>query len=147
MKSKIASIMIIIPVFLVAIIRLVNNTESIVLNWDIYGNIANYGPAYLILFYPCISTLTYWIFRYYEQNPYKIKWLPKIKNYESKSKALATYIQSTNLLLLLIILYVTLCSTQLVHMRPLIIVLILLLMVVPYIYIYNKIRKSNSGTD
>ena len=88
-----------------------------------------------------------WIFRYYEQNPYKIKWLPKIKNYESKSKALATYIQSTNLLLLLIILYVTLCSTQLVHMRPLIIVLILLLMVVPYIYIYNKIRKSNSGTD
>ena len=39
MKNKILQISAIIAIFIVAIVRIVDNTEKIILHWDLWGNI------------------------------------------------------------------------------------------------------------
>ena len=57
----------IIAIFIVAIVRIVDNTEKIILHWDFWGNITSYGSKYYIIFLPIISLIIYALFRYYKR--------------------------------------------------------------------------------
>lgn len=111
MKSKITSIVIIIATFLVALVIIAGDTEQIILHWDFYGNVTRYGTKYCLIVFPLVSTLLYWLF------------------FHVKPAA-----QPTAPLVLLILLYVTLCSAQLICLQPLVIVALLIGIVAVHVY-------------
>ena len=141
MKSKIASTLIIIATFIVAIIKIVSASETIILHWDFWGNITSYGTKYYIIILPIISTILYLVLLHYEKNPYKMNRTSKIKETPSNFVALVRYVRATTPLVLLILLYVTLCSSQVINLQPLIIFAILIFIIAFYIYTYRKIRR------
>lgn len=143
MKSKIISILVIVVTFFVAIIRVTDNSEKIILHWDFCGNITSYGEKYLILIIPIISVLLYGLFLHYEKNPYKMSGISKISVTESNTMALVTYIRVIALLVLLLSLYVTTCAAQYLTLYPLLVTVVLLFIIAFYIYTRKKIRANN----
>lgn len=114
MKSKAVSLFIMILTFMVSITTIIDNNEKVVLFWNESGDILYYGPTYIILFYPLVSTFVY------------MMWFgKKKKNYKSKWKSLTP-------LILIIILYITLCSTKILNMEPVCIFVVLLLLIIFY---------------
>lgn len=143
MRSKILSIVFNIATSMFAFITVAGDSDRIVLYWDFYGDITCYGSTYLILFLPCVSVLLSYVFRSYEMYPYKIKGFPKVEHNEHNRQILIAYIRIMSLLVLSIILYVTLCSTQILNMQPPIIIIILFFIVANYIYTYRKIKQKD----
>ncbi|OYP55498.1 DUF1648 domain-containing protein [Segatella bryantii] len=88
MKNKILQISAIIAIFIVAIVRIVDNTEKIILHWDLWGNITSYCSKYYIIFLPIISLIIYALFRYYKRNPYKMNQISKIEVTPDNTKLL-----------------------------------------------------------
>lgn len=141
MKSKIVSILIIIATFLVAIVTIASDSETIILHWDFFGNITSYGTKYYLIILPIISTILYFVFFYYEKNPYKLNRTSKIEETPDNKIAMVKYVRITAPLVLLILLYVTLCSAQIIDLHPLVIITILTFIAIFHIYTYRKVRK------
>ena len=103
MKSKIASIIIIMATFTVTLVKMAGDSEQIILHWDFYGHATAYGEKYYLIVLPVISVLLYLV----------------LLN-ASKSARVAIP------LVLLILLYVTLCSAQVITLHPVVILAILM---------------------
>lgn len=103
MKSKLISMATIIATFMIAIIKILDNTEKIILHWDFWGNITKYGSKYYIIALPIISSLLYAIFLYYERNPYKMNQISKIEVTPNNTKLLSRYVRIVSSLVLLIL--------------------------------------------
>lgn len=140
MKSKIISTLIIIATFLVAMIKMADNSGKFILHWDFQGNVTSYGTKYYIIFIPIIATVLYFVLLYYEKNPFKMNRMSRIKETPDNARALTRYIQVTAPLVLAIALYVTLCSAQIITLHPWVILAILLFIVIFYFYTYTRIR-------
>lgn len=142
MKNKILQISAIIAIFIVAIVRIVDNTEKIILHWDFWGNITNYGSKYYIIFLPIISLIIYALFRYYKRNPYKMNQISKIEVTPDNTKLLSRYISIVASLILLVLLYITVCSAQITKLQPTIVIAILFFIIGYYIYTNIKLRRK-----
>lgn len=142
MKNKILQISAIIAIFIVAIVRIVDNTEKIILHWDFWGNITSYGSKYYIIFLPIISLIIYTLFRYYKRNPYKMNQISKIEVTPDNTKLLSRYISIVASLILLVLLYITVCSAQITKLQPTIVIAILLFIIGYYIYTNIKLRRK-----
>lgn len=142
MKNKILQISAIIAIFIVAIVRIVDNTEKIILHWDFWGNITSYGSKYYIIFLPIISLIIYALFRYYKRNPYKMNQISKIEVTPDNTKLLSRYISIVASLILLVLLYITVCSVQITKLQPTIVIAILFFIIGYYIYTNIKLRRK-----
>ncbi len=142
MKNKILQISAIIAIFIVAIVRIVDNTEKIILHWDFWGNITSYGSKYYIIFLPIISLIIYTLFRYYKRNPYKMNQISKIEVTPDNTKLLSRYISIVASLILLVLLYITVCSAQITKLQPTIVIAILFFIIGYYIYTNIKLRRK-----
>jgi hypothetical protein len=142
MKNKILQISAIIVIFIVAIVRIVDNTEKIILHWDFWGNITSYGSKYYIIFLPIISLIIYALFRYYKRNPYKMNQISKIEVTPDNTKLLSRYISIVASLILLVLLYITVCSAQITKLQPTIVIAILFFIIGYYIYTNIKLRRK-----
>ena len=141
MKNRIVQKIVLIVTFVIAIIAMTGNTEKIVLHWGVMGDVTSYGSRYYIIFLPVISVLLYMLFRRYEKNPKEFYRFPNgIPS--DKVTAVASYVRTIALLTLLMLLYVTLCSAQMIPFHPYIIIAIILLMMVYYIRTYRRLSKS-----
>lgn len=144
MKSKLISMATIIATFMIAIIKMLDNTEKIILHWDFWGNITKYGSKYYIIALPIISSLLYAIFLYYERNPYKMNQISKIEVTPDNTKFLSRYVRIVASLVLLILLYITICSAQITKLQPSIVIAVLLFIMGYYIYTNKKLRRNNN---
>ena len=142
MKNKILQSSAIIAIFIVAIVRIVDNTEKIILHWDLWGNITSYGSKYYIIFLPIISLIIYALFRYYKRNPYKMNQISKIEVTPDNTKLLSRYISIVASLILLVLLYITVCSAQITKLQPTIVIAILFFIIGYYIYTNIKLRRK-----
>ncbi|UKK75224.1 cytochrome c oxidase subunit II [Segatella bryantii] len=142
MKNKILQISAIIAIFIVAIVRIVDNTEKIILHWDLWGNITSYCSKYYIIFLPIISLIIYALFRYYKRNPYKMNQISKIEVTPDNTKLLSRYISIVASLILLVLLYITVCSAQITKLQPTIVIAILFFIIGYYIYTNIKLRRK-----
>ena len=115
MKNKIASIIIIMATFTVALVKMAGDSEQIILHWDFFGHVTDYGPKYCLIILPLVSTLLYCLFFHAKKG-----------------------VQAMAPLVLLLLLYVTLCSAQLVTLQPLVILALLLVIVTVQIYYKKK---------
>lgn len=143
MVSKIAQITIIVITFVAAILKMADSTEEIILHWDFWGNITNYGPKPCIICLPIISAILFVVFLHYENNPYRMLRVNKMVVTPDNTTRLVRYIQVTAPLIMLIILYVTVCSAQLFDLQPLVIIATLLFIIVFYFYTCKKMQKKN----
>ena len=57
MKNKILQLLTIIATFVIAIVKMLDDTDKIILHWDFWGNITRYGSKYYIIFLPVISLI------------------------------------------------------------------------------------------
>lgn len=141
MKIRIVQLVVIVATFVVAIAKAADGTDSIILHWDFLGNVTSYGNKYYILFLPLVSTLLYVVLLQYEKNPYKTNRTSRIAVTDSNTKALTKYVKVLTTLVLLALLYVTLCSAQIIGLQPLLLIAILLLIVACHVYTHKKLRR------
>lgn len=140
MRSKISSLIVIVATLVVAIVRIATNPQDIILHWDFNGNVTSYGPRYLILLLPFISLILYAILLQYEKNPFRLGRIAKQKQTKGNAKKLTAFIQLCTPIILLLMLYVAICSAQYLPLYTLVPVVILLLIIGLYIRTYRKLR-------
>ena len=142
MKSRITQIVIIVATFAVAMIKMFDKTDRIILHWDFFGNVTCYGSKYCIMFLPVVSVILYVLFRDYEKTPGRLIHVPKGGMTPERTVIMGRFIRVAAPLILLILLYVTMCSAQMLALRPLVILAVLLFVVGYYAYVYRKIRSK-----
>ena len=142
MKNKILQLLTIIATFVIAIVKMLDDTDKIILHWDFWGNITRYGSKYYIIFLPIISLIIYALFRYYKRNPYKMNQISKIEVTPDNTKLLSRYISIVASLILLVLLYITVCSAQITKLQPTIVIAILFFIIGYYIYTNIKLRRK-----
>lgn len=141
MNSRIVQIAVVFLTFIVAVFRITEGSESIILHWDFGGNITSYGSKYYIIFLPIVSSLLYMIFQKYAKDPYRMNCISKIAVTSNNTKALVRYIHIVAPLVLVVLLYVTLCSAQIMELQPLFIITIICVVILFYVYTYRRIEK------
>lgn len=137
MKGRILSIAIIIATTAIALLRLVNGPENIVLHWNASGEADCYGPKFLILMLPVVSSALFLLILQLEKHPYETS----LSGGQNRQGLRLKAIRTITPILLLIILYVTACSANLLTISALVPFSLVVLAVIVYTYMSNKMTK------
>ena len=135
MKSKILSLAIIIAITIIALYCILSGPETIILHWNIGGEADSYGPKYLILAHPAISIIVFLLIINQEKHPYDTSLLSEQSRRKSNPKAIRTIMP----ILMVVILYLTACSAQMLPMSSIVLFSLIFLAIIIFIY---KSRKS-----
>ncbi len=135
MKSKILSLAIIIAITIIALYCVLNGPETIILHWNISGEADSYGPKYLILALPVISLIIFLLIINQEKHPYDTSLLSEQSRRKSNPKAIRTIMP----ILMVVILYLTACSAQMLPMSSIVLLSLIFLAIIIFMY---KSRKS-----
>ena len=134
MKSKILSLAIIIAITVIALYCVLNGPETIILHWNIGGKADSYGPKYLILAHPVISIIVFLLIINQEKHPYDTSLLSEQSRRKSNPKAIRTIMP----ILMVVILYLTACSAQMLPMSSIVLFSLIFLAIIIYIYKSHK---------
>ena len=134
MKSKIISLAIIIAITIIALYCVLNGPETIILHWNISGEADSYGPKYLILAHPAISIIVFLLIINQEKHPYDTSLLSEQSRRKSNPKAIRTIMP----ILMVVILYLTACSAQMLPMSSIVLFSLIFLAIIIYIYKSHK---------
>ena len=135
MKSKILSLAIIIAITIIALYCILSGPETIILHWNIGGEADSYGPKYLILAHPAISIIVFLLIINQEKHPYDTSLLSEQSRRKSNPKAIRTIMP----ILMVVILYLTACSAQMLPMSSIVLLSLIFLAIIIFMY---KSRKS-----
>ena len=135
MKSKIISLAIIIAITIIALYCILSGPETIILHWNIGGEADSYGPKYLILALPVISLIVFLLVINQEKHPYDTSLLSEQSRRKSNPKAIRTIMP----ILMVVILYLTACSAQMLPMSSIVLLSLIFLAIIIFMY---KSRKS-----
>ena len=135
MKSKIISLAIIIAITIIALYCILSGPETIILHWNIGGEADSYGPKYLILALPVISLIIFLLIINQEKHPYDTSLLSEQSRRKSNPKAIRTIMP----ILMVVILYLTACSAQMLPMSSIVLLSLIFLAIIIFMY---KSRKS-----
>jgi len=135
MKSKILSLAIIIAITIIALYCVLSGPETIILHWNISGEADSYGPKYLILAHPAISIIVFLLIINQEKHPYDTSLLSEQSRRKSNPKAIRTIMP----ILMVVILYLTACSAQMLPMSSIVLLSLIFLAIIIFMY---KSRKS-----
>ena len=134
MKSKILSLAIIIAITIIALYCILSGPETIILHWNIGGEADSYGPKYLILAHPAISIIVFLLIINQEKHPYDTSLLSEQSRRKSNPKAIRTIMP----ILMVVILYITACSAQMLPMSSIVLFSLIFLAIIIYIYKSHK---------
>lgn len=134
MKSKILSLAIIIAITIIALYCILSGPETIILHWNIGGEADSYGPKYLILAHPAISIIVFLLIINQEKHPYDTSLLSEQSRRKSNPKAIRTIMP----ILMVVILYLTACSAQMLPMSSIVLFSLIFLAIIIYIYKSHK---------
>ena len=135
MKTKILSLAIIIAITIIALYCVLSGPETIILHWNIGGEAESYGSKYLILALPIISFIIFLLIVNQEKHPYDTSLMSEKSRKNRNSKALFDIMP----ILLLVILYLTACSVQIISMSSIVPFSLIIIAIILFIY---KSRKS-----
>ena len=138
MKSKIISLAIIIAITIIALYCVLNGPETIILHWNISGEADSYGPKYLILAHPAISIIVFLLIINQEKHPYDTSLLSEQSRRKSNPKAIRTIMP----ILMVVILYLTACSVQIISMSSLVPFSLIIIAIILFNYKLRKSRKQ-----
>ena len=134
MKSKILSLAIIIAITIIALYCILSGPETIILHWNIGGEADSYGPKYLILAHPAISIIVFLLIINQEKHPYDTSLLSEQSRRKSNPKAIRTIMP----ILMVVILYLTACSAQMLPMSSIVLFSLIFLAIIIFIYKSHK---------
>ena len=134
MKSRILSLAIIIAITIIALYCVLNGPETIILHWNIGGEADSYGPKYLILAHPAISIIVFLLIINQEKHPYDTSLLSEQSRRKSNPKAIRTIMP----ILMVVILYLTACSAQMLPMSSIVLFSLIFLAIIIFIYKSHK---------
>lgn len=135
MKTKILSLAIIIATTIIALYCILSGPETIILHWNIGGEAESYGSKYLILALPIISFIVFLLIVNQEKHPYDTSLMSEKSRRNRNPKALFDIMP----ILLLVILYLTACSVQIISMSSIVPFSLIIIAIILFIY---KSRKS-----
>ena len=135
MKSKILSLATIIAITVIALYCVLSGPETIILHWNIGGEAESYGSKYLILALPVISFIVFLLIVNQEKHPYDTSLMSEKSRRNRNPKALRDIMP----ILLLVILYLTACSVQIISMSSIVPFSLIIIAIILFIY---KSRKS-----
>ena len=135
MKTKILSLAIIIAITIIALYCVLSGPETIILHWNIGGEAESYGSKYLILALPIISFIVFLLIVNQEKHPYDTSLMSENSRRNRNPKALFDIMP----ILLLVILYLTACSVQIISMSSIVPFSLIIIAIILFIY---KSRKS-----
>ena len=135
MKTKILSLAIIIAITVIALYCILSGPETIILHWNISGEAESYGSKYLILALPVISLIIFLLIVNQEKHPYDTSLLSEQSRRKSNPKAIRTIMP----ILMVVILYLTACSAQMLPMSSIVLHSLIFLAIIIFMY---KSRKS-----
>ena len=135
MKSKILSLAIIIAITVIALYCVLSGPDTIILHWNIGGEAESYGSKYLILTLPLISLIIFLLIVNQEKHPYDTSLMSEKSRRNRNPKALRDIMP----ILLLVILYLTACSVQIISMSSIVPFPLIIIAIILFIY---KSRKS-----
>lgn len=135
MKSKILSLAIIIAITVIALYCVLSGPETIILHWNIGGEAESYGSKYLILAHPAISIIVFLLVINQEKHPYDTSLVSGKTRNNRNPKALRDIMP----ILLLVILYLTACSVQIISMSSIVPFSLIIITIILFMY---KSRKS-----
>ena len=137
MKSKILSLAIIIAITVIALYCVLSGPETIILHWNIGGEAESYGSKYLILAHPAISIIVFLLIINQEKHPYDTSLLSEQSRRKSNPKAIRTIMP----ILMVVILYLTACSAQMLPMSSIALFSLIFLAIIIFIYkSYKQIK-------
>ena len=134
MKSKILSLAIIIAITVIALYCVLSGPETIILHWNIGGEAESYGSKYLILALPVISLIVFLLIVNQEKHPYDTSLLSEQSRRKSNPKAIRTIMP----ILMVVILYLTACSAQMLPMSSIVLLSLIFLAIIIFIYKSHK---------
>lgn len=137
MKTKILSLAIIIAITVIALYCVLSGPETIILHWNIGGEAESYGSKYLILALPVISFIVFLLIVNQEKHPYDTSLLSEKTRKNRNPKALHDIMP----ILLLVILYLTACSVQIISMSSIVPFSLIIIAIILFIYKSRKSRK------
>ena len=135
MKTKILSLAIIIAITVIALYCVLSGPETIILHWNIGGEAESYGSKYLILALPVISFIVFLLIVNQEKHPYDTSLMSEKSRRNRNPRALFDIMP----ILLLVILYLTACSVQIISMSSIVPFSLIIIAIILFIY---KSRKS-----
>ena len=138
MKSKILSLAIIIAITVIALYCVLSGPETIILHWNIGGEAESYGSKYLILALPVISFIVFLLIVNQEKHPYDTSLMSEKSRKNRNPKALRDIMP----ILLLVILYLTACSAQIISMSSLVPFSLIIIAIILFNYKLRKSRKQ-----
>lgn len=138
MKSKILSLAIIIAITIIALYCVLSGPETIILHWNIGGEAESYGSKYLILALPVISFIVFLLIVNQEKHPYDTSLMSEKSRRNRNPKALRNIMP----ILLLVILYLTACSVQIISMSSIVPFSLIIIAIILFIYKSRKSRKQ-----
>ena len=138
MKSKILSLAIIIAITIIALYCILSGPETIILHWNIGGEADSYGPKYLILAHPAISIIVFLLIINQEKHPYDTSLVSGKTRKNRNPKALRDIMP----ILLLVILYLTACSVQIISMSSIVPFSLIIIAIILFNYKLRKSRKQ-----
>ena len=134
MKTKILSLATIIAITVIALYCVLSGPETIILHWNISGEADSYGPKYLILALPVISLIIFLLIINQEKHPYDTSLLSEQSRRKSYPKAIRTIMP----ILMVVILYLTACSAQMLPMSSIVLLSLIFLAIIIFIYKSHK---------
>ena len=137
MKTKILSLAIIIATTIIALYCVLSGPETIILHWNIGGEAESYGSKYLILALPVISLIVFLLIVNQEKHPYDTSLMSEKSRKNRNPKALRDIMP----ILLLVILYLTACSVQIISMSSIVPFSLIIIAIILFIYKSRKSRK------
>ena len=137
MKTKILSLAIIIAITIIALYCVLSGPETIILHWNIGGEAESYGSKYLILAHPIISFIVFLLIVNQEKHPYDTSLMSEKSHRNRNPKALHDIMP----ILLLVILYLTACSVQIISMSSIVPFSLIIIAIILFIYKSRKSRK------
>ena len=137
MKTKILSLAIIIAITVIALYCVLSGPETIILHWNIGGEAESYGSKYLILALPVISLIVFLLIVNQEKHPYDTSLMSEKSRKNRNPKALRDIMP----ILLLVILYLTACSVQIISMSSIVPFSLIIIAIILFIYKSRKSRK------
>lgn len=137
MKTKILSLAIIIAITVIALYCVLSGPETIILHWNIGGEAESYGSKYLILALPVISFIVFLLIVNQEKHPYDTSLMSEKSRRNRNPKALHDIMP----ILLLVILYLTACSVQIISMSSIVPFSLIIIAIILFIYKSRKSRK------
>ena len=138
MKTKILSLAIIIAITVIALYCVLNGPETIILHWNIGGEAESYGSKYLILALPIISFIVFLLIVNQEKHPYDTSLMSEKSRRNRNPKALHDIMP----ILLLVILYLTACSVQIISMSSIVPFSLIIIAIILFNYKLRKSRKQ-----